>query len=330
MIASAVGSYPRIGEGAEAQQLRRAIQRFQAGGLTRAELRAVEDRVTAEVLGEQAAAGVDWVTDGLVRWEDGQTYFTDRLHGFRRGQLLRYFDTNTYYRQPVAVGPVRWQGPIAIADFLFAAAHSARPVRPVVTGPYTLARLCADEHYHDLAALALDLARALNPELRGLEAAGASQLQVDEPALTWYPQDEPLARRLLATLVEGVAAPVWVALTLGPVTPLLDAVAEWPVAGVWLDCVTEPGTLERLAARPPAGPLRLGLGVVDARNTRLEEPAAVAAALARVAERAGPERVAATTSAGLEFLPRRRAFEKLERLAQAARLAGAAIAGKGA
>ena len=94
MISSALGSYPRIGEGAQAQRLRRAIQRFQAGAVTREELRRVEDDVTAEVLAEQAAAGVDWVTDGLVRWEDGQTYFTDRLHGFRRGQLLRYFDTN--------------------------------------------------------------------------------------------------------------------------------------------------------------------------------------------------------------------------------------------
>jgi 5-methyltetrahydropteroyltriglutamate--homocysteine methyltransferase len=330
MIASALGSYPRIGEGAEAQRLRRAIQKFQAGGLTRDELRAVEDGVTAEVLGEQAAAGVDWVTDGLVRWEDGQTHFTDRLHGFRRGQLLRYFDTNTYYRQPVAVGPVRWQGPIAIEDFRFAAAHSTQPVRPVVTGPYTLARLCADEHYHDLEAFALDLARALNTELRGLEAAGATMLQVDEPALTWHPEDEPLARRLLAQLVGGVTVPVWVALYLGPVTPLLDRVAEWPVAGVWLDCVTEPAAVARLAARPPAEPLRLGLGVVDARNTRLEEAAALSATLARVAERAGADRVAATTSAGLEFLPRQRAREKLARLAEAARLAGAAVSGKGA
>src|SRR5262245_9996331 len=69
MIASALGSYPRIGEGAEAQKLRRSIQKFQAGGMTREALRQVEDEVTVEALGAQAGAGLDWVTDGLIRWE---------------------------------------------------------------------------------------------------------------------------------------------------------------------------------------------------------------------------------------------------------------------
>ncbi len=330
MISSALGSYPRIGEGAEAQRRRRATQKFQAGGLAREEVAAIEDEVTAEVLREQAAAGVDWVTDGLVRWEDGQTYFSDLLEGFRRGQLIRYFDTNTYYRQPVAVAPVRYAGPITVADYRFAAAHSAQPVRPVVTGPYTLARLSDDRHYGNPEALAADLAAALNQELRALADAGASMLQVDEPALTGHPEDEPLARRLLTRLTAGVHAPVWVALYPGSVVPLLARVAEWPVAGVWLDCVTDPAALERLAARALPGTVRLGLGVVDARNTRLETAAQVAAALTRVAERQGAGRLAATTSAGLEFLPRERAREKLTRLAAGARAVAAGGVAKGA
>jgi 5-methyltetrahydropteroyltriglutamate--homocysteine methyltransferase len=281
------------------------------------------------VLAEQAAAGVDWVTDGLVRWEDGQTYFADRLEGFRRGQLIRYFDTNTYYRQPVAIAPVRYAGPIAVEDFRFATAHSARPVRPVVTGPYTLAALSDDQHYKNREALAADLAAALNEELKALAAAGASQIQVDEPALVWHPADEPLVRRLLARLTQGVGAPVWVALYLGAVTPLVERVAGWPVAGVWLDCVSDPQALGRLARHPPDGTVRLGLGVVDARNTRLESAADLVAALSSVAERVGVARLVATTSAGLEFLPRDRAREKLTRLADAARAVGARAVGKG-
>ena len=73
MIASTLGSYPRIGDGAERQRLRRSIQKFQTGELSRDELRRVEDQVVREVIDEQAGSGVDGLTDGLVRWEDGQT-----------------------------------------------------------------------------------------------------------------------------------------------------------------------------------------------------------------------------------------------------------------
>ena len=323
MIASALGSYPRIGEGAEAQKLRRSIQKFQAGGMTREALRQVEDEVVAEVLSEQAAAGLDWVTDGLVRWEDGQTYFADRLDGFRRGQLIRYFDTNTYYRQPVAVGPICWRAPISVEDWKFAQARSGKSVRPVVTGPYTLARLSEDAHYGDFERFAADVATALNEEIRALEAAGAKTIQLDEPAILSDPTDEPLARRLLARALAGTGAEIWVALTMGSPAKLLDRALEWAVAGLWLDAVTDRAVIERLATRAAPGTVRLGLGIVDARNTRLESADALREALGRVADRQGAERLVATTSAGLEFLPRDRAQQKLARLAEAAHTIGA-------
>jgi 5-methyltetrahydropteroyltriglutamate--homocysteine methyltransferase len=324
MIASALGSYPRIGEGAEAQKLRRSIQKFQAGGITREALREVENQVVGEAITEQEAAGLDWLTDGLVRWEDGQTYFSDRLEGFKRGQLIRYFDTNTYYRQPVATGPVRWKAPISVEDWKFAQARTKKPVRPVVTGPYTLARLSENTHYADFDSFAADVATAIHEEVRALEAAGAKAIQIDEPALVQDPADEPLAKRLLARTLAGTKAEIWVALYMGSPAKLLDRALEWAVAGLWLDGVSDGSALvERLASKPAAGSVKLGLGIVDARNTRLESTDQLRETLARVADRQGAERLVATTSAGLEFLPRERAQEKLARLAQAAHTLGA-------
>jgi 5-methyltetrahydropteroyltriglutamate--homocysteine methyltransferase len=324
MIASALGSYPRIGEGAEAQKLRRSIQKFQAGGMTREALREVENLVVSEAVAEQEAAGLDWLTDGLVRWEDGQTYFADRLEGFKRGQLIRYFDTNTYYRQPVATGPVRWKAPISVEDWKFAQSRTKKPVRPVVTGPYTLARLSENAHYGDFESFAADVATATHEEIRALEAAGAKAIQIDEPALVQDPSDEPLAKRLLARTLAGTKAEIWVALYMGSPAKLLDRALEWAVAGLWLDCVSDDGaTAERLADRAAAGTVKLGLGVVDARNTRLESADALRDVLGPVADRQGLDRLVATTSAGLEFLPRDRAQQKLARLAQAAHTLGA-------
>ncbi len=323
MIASALGSYPRIGEGAEAQKLRRSIQKFQAGGMTREALRQIEDEVTVEALDAQAGAGLDWVTDGLVRWEDGQTYFADKLEGFKRGQLIRYFDTNTYYRQPVATGPIRWKSPISVEDWKFAQAHSKKPVRPVVTGPYTLARLSEDTHYGDFERFAADVAAALNEEIRALETAGAKTIQIDEPAVVLDPNDEPLAKRLLARAIAGTKAEIWVTLHMGSPAKLFDRALEWAVAGLWLDLVSDRALLDRLASQAAPGAVKLGLGIVDARNTRLESTDALRETLGRVADRQGADRIVATTSAGLEFLPRDRAREKLARLAEAAHTIGA-------
>ena len=67
------------------------------------------------------------VTDGMIRWDDGQTYIARNLEGFEATGLLRYFDTNTYYRQPVATGPISWKGPITVSDYRFAAGCTSLP-----------------------------------------------------------------------------------------------------------------------------------------------------------------------------------------------------------
>ncbi|MDX1390429.1 MAG: hypothetical protein R3344_14665, partial [Acidobacteriota bacterium] len=149
MKVAAFGSFPRVGEGPENQRLRRGIQQWQAGKIGDADLRSIQEDVTREAIAIQEKAGVDWPTDGLIRWEDGQTYFADRLEGFHRGGLLRYFDTNTYYRQPEIDGDIRWTKPITVAVFEFARAQTDRHLRPIVTGPFTLAGLSLDTHYDD-------------------------------------------------------------------------------------------------------------------------------------------------------------------------------------
>jgi 5-methyltetrahydropteroyltriglutamate--homocysteine methyltransferase len=113
-----------------------------------------------------------------------------------------------------------------------------------------------------------------------------------------------------------VTAPVWVALYMGPTTALLDRVEAWPVAGVWLDCLTDPEVLDKLAERSFGNGKSLGLGIMDARNTKLETVDQMRIRLGKVANKTPVERIVVTTSAGLEFLPRQRAQEKLARLSE--------------
>lgn len=317
MITTAVGHYPRIGDTPEQQRLRRAIQAHQAQKVSDEELAAVQNDVTAEILAEQARAGLDQVTDGQIRWDDSQTYLAHGLDGFERGGMIRYFDTNTYYRQPIAVRAVSWQRPILVDDFRFAQAKSEKPVRVVLTGPYTLARLSLDRHYEDLVDFTMDLAQALNQEARALVAAGATVLQVDEPAVTLHPADEPLVSRALSRVFDGLEITRAAYLYHGPQKGLMDVAGLWPVDVVGFDAVSDPGVLDRLAIEDY--PKAVGLGIVNARNTRLETVDEIHAILDRVTRKVPLDRIHLGPSCGLEYLPRTRAYDKLARLVEAAR-----------
>jgi 5-methyltetrahydropteroyltriglutamate--homocysteine methyltransferase len=187
----------------------------------------------------------------------------------------------------------------------------------VVTGPFTLAGLSLDEHYGDPRAFIGALTVAMNQELQALSKAGARMVQIDEPVLTRQELDAAYVGQVLDQLVEGVTSEVWVALYMGPVSQLLDQIGEWPVAGVWLDCVSDPRAVTELAAKPLGGEKKLGLGLIDARNTKLERPGDITRSLNLVTQKTPVDRLAVTTSAGLEFLPRDRAQEKLRLMSEA-------------
>jgi 5-methyltetrahydropteroyltriglutamate--homocysteine methyltransferase len=59
----------------------------------------------------------------------------------------------------------------------------------------------------------------------------------------------------------------------------------------------------------------LALGLIDGRNTRLEDPASVTRQLERIASSLSSARAYLNPSCGLEYLPRDRAHLKLKHLA---------------
>ena len=313
LITTVVGNYPKIG--GKGPSVRASIARFDVGRLTAEELAQVADQATAEVLEEQARAGIDLVTDGQIRWDDGQTYFAQGIQGFALSGLLRYFDTNTYYRQLVATGPLRWKEPICVRDFEFARANSARPVKPVVTGPYTLGLLSANQHYPHLRDMVLDLALALNEEARALEGAGATIIQFDEPLITSPKgRDFPLFQEASRIVTRGLTARTAVYAHFGDIRGLYPDFLKLPFDVIGLDFVMGAANFDILRQFP--SDKELGFGILDARNTRLETVEQISDVLDRISRLVPLERVQVSPSCGLEFLPRPTAYAKLARLVE--------------
>ncbi|MEK6851084.1 MAG: hypothetical protein AABY30_00955 [Candidatus Thermoplasmatota archaeon] len=324
MQTTVVGSYPRVADSREGQRLRRAIASWERRELSDAALRKVEVDVLHEVVREQASLGVDVVTDGQVTWYDAVSHFAAKFEGMEIGGLLRYFDTNTYYRQPRTRGKARWVRPITVEDWLAASSVSPVPVKAVLIGPYTLAAMsaCPASHLHDLQ---WDLAAALGHEVDALVHAGAAHVQVDEPAFVLgkaLPKGyDDLAREML----QGKGrARTTLSVAFGGVGPFLADLLELPFDVVGLDLVQGAGTMDAL--RKVETDKGIAFGLVDARNTKLEDPMAVAKTIYGFASRVPLDRSYVCPSNGLEFLPRTRAMDKLKVLVYAAKLVREATA----
>src|SRR5262249_33840567 len=130
----------------------------------------------------------------------------------------------------------------------FAKSVATRPLKVAVIGPLSLANQLADRHYRDKAALVCDLAKALNHEMRALEAAGADLLQIDEPV--WHSDvglAQELGRAAIRSMVAGISVPVLVHVCYGyaivykrkspskDYARVLELLAECPISGISLE-----------------------------------------------------------------------------------------------
>lgn len=352
MFATLVGAYPRTPLPGRPFRLRAAYGQLERGEIDREGFREVQDHLVRELLEEQIDAGLALLTDGQVRWEDPQTAIARGLEGFEITGLLRYFDTNTYYRQPRALAEPAWTHPITVPDWRFADATvrelaAARnmeplPVKACLVGPYTLARLSESGNV-GRERLTLALAEALNRELRALADAGAPVIQVDENALTAIAPGDDAERRLATAALERLTADVdgadlCLAVTMGSAAHAgHDVVFGAPFASHLFDVVTGPDNWRLIESAPRER--EIVVGIADARNTRPDDEAEMirASRRAALAGDRGLDLVGLAPSTGLDYLPRDRAKMKIEALAAAARAAEesdpaavpAAVAGRG-
>lgn len=317
------GSYPRIGDDAEEQTLRRAIAQREKGEKTEADVRAAEDRMTELALGDQIEAGLNVVTDGQIRWYDPVSHLTGKLDGVTITGLLRFFDTNTYFRQPAVHGAIRRTKPLVVDEYRFARQKSSRPVKAVLTGPYTLARLSieagrtnggARSGPGDVFTRRLEgYTIALAEEVAALAEAGATMIQVDEPLILKHADDFARFEQTVAALAARKgSAEFALAVYFGDAAPLYEKLDRLPVDVLGLDFTYSATLVDRVAQ---SSAKKLALGLVDGRNTKLEDAGAVAKQLERIAHAKGLRQAYLTPSCGLEYLPRDRAQAKLRHLA---------------
>lgn len=317
LLIASIGSYPRIGELKDQQRHRRGFTHFQNKEISAHAFRDVEQSVTQELIREQILCNLDEVTDGMASWADPISHFCKNTGGIRLAGLARYFDNNFYYRVPVFTAKPKIGAAVLVPEYQYAQSISSKPVRAVVTGPLTLAAFSKSETaaFAKVSARAAFFSDVIAAEIKALSAAGAQTIQVDEPGWAANPALFSDAAKVFQKLAAASSSRLELHLPFAAGADLVNKTKDFPFRAVHFDFTKDGKKLfdALLAASPKYD---VGFGLINARNTRLEAVEPLIDMLRTWVERTQPLQLYATTSCGLEFLPRDTALAKLKLLAR--------------
>src|SRR2546427_202514 len=329
--------FPPIGAGRE---LKRATEGYWGGKVPRepllrtgAELRAAHWRL-------QRDAGLDLVpvndfscydrvldtcalvgaVPGRYGWSSGavdlDTYFAMARGSQGKGgggrdvtamEMTKWFDTNYHYIVPeFEPGQTFHLASTKVTDEFQEARALGLSAKPVLVGPVSFLLLGKARGARFDRLELLDGLLGVYAEVLGrLAAAGATWVQLDEPALVLdrTPEERSAFRTAYRVLSEQAPGLKLLLTTyFDGLRDNLDTALELPVAGLHVDLVRAPAQLDALLGRWPAGRV-LSLGVVDGRNIWKADLAAALATLERASARLGVERVWVAPSCSLLHVP---------------------------
>ncbi|MEB3860379.1 MAG: methionine synthase [Desulfurococcales archaeon] len=312
-----VGSYPKLGPAQE------AIKKRREGSISEEEFHEMVRPAILEAVKDQVWAGIDILSDGEQSREDMVVYFAERLRGYSRGSWVRVFD-NEYFRKPIIAGRLERVREMIVSDWEYAASVSeGRPVKGIITGPYTMLEWSFDLHYRDRREAILDIARVIREEVEELVKRGARFIQVDEPALSTRPEREEaeLLKEALDVIFKGLDAKRIVHICFGRIERILPYILEYPVDQ--FDFEMKNSNYRLLPYLKEYGyDKEIGFGVVDVHSLQVESVSEIVEAVERLmkADIVGPEKVYMDPDCGLKRLPREVAREKMRRIAEAAKI----------
>ncbi|KXB03211.1 hypothetical protein AKJ45_02235, partial [candidate division MSBL1 archaeon SCGC-AAA261F19] len=146
----------------------------------------------------------------------------------------------------------------------------------------------------------------------------AEEIQVDEPAILQNPDDMGILLENTQKIAEAAGrSRLLFHVYFGDSTPVYDDMQELPVDGLGLDFTYSPELPDKIERE--GSEKELGLGLIDARNTKLESSEDIVPLLERLVPRVEGERAYLNPSCGIEYLPREKAFEKLRNMVEIAR-----------
>ncbi len=305
---------------------------------------------------EQERAGLDILTDGDARFDlevGGRSWFfyaIERLNGvagyrdtshfleyadFKPGHIL--YEVQEAYHPPAVVDKIT-RGPLHYAAIWKTAQKMTdKPVKFGAISATCLPMMLWNEHYKNDHDMVMDIAAAMNEELKEVAAAGCPLIQVEEPphhfACCATPpatdKDLEFFTKAFNREVAGVNTEIWAHTCWGNPNQQsfywerpsyersLPHLLQLNADAVTLECSSNQGRDLPLLKHHKTDK-KIGIGVINHTVTTVEPPQMIANLIRKALEYVPPERLIITADCGFgrEGLSRRIAFYKCVALVQ--------------
>ena len=306
---TSVGSFPKP------DYILKARSQFARKEISREDLKKLEEQATREWIEFQDSIGTDLVVDGEQYRGDMVAYFAEELPGLEMGGLVRSYG-NRYYRKPIAMGPIGREKPMTVDWWKYAQSLTDKPVKGMLTGPYTIMDWSFNEHYATRRDFTLDLAKVIRDEALDLEKAGAKYIQIDEPAASTRMDELDLVIEAMQIVTEPLSAHTITHICYGDFHRAYPKMLDIPVDQIDLEFAnSEYSLLDEFSDAPFTK--AIGLGVTDVHSHEQETIDEIADGIRRSLKHIPPERMFVDPDCGLKTRTVDEAKEQLTNIKKA-------------
>jgi len=269
---------------------------------------------TEEYISAQKTAGLGFVSDPLLKWDDIFRPFSN-LSSVTPTALNRIYEMNTFYRVLSFDG----QDLVGGGNIVQSNLDSSLPKNKTaaIPEPFTFAELHTSNKFKRKEDFTINLAKMLRVEIDSLVKSGFEAIQLLGPSIAYNNEvDFGLVSDALKILTSGLEAKTILHTYFGDVSKKIESLLDLPVSGLGFDITTTPASsIEKHSFSDKL----LTVGIINSFNTAIEKPQECIKQVDEINAKTKPKESYVSNNFDLEYVPKEFAMNKISVLGEIAR-----------
>nr|AIF00067.1 cobalamin-independent synthase MetE-like protein (metE) [uncultured marine thaumarchaeote KM3_12_B11] len=269
---------------------------------------------TKEYISAQKNAGLGFVSDPLLKWDDIFRPFSN-LSSVTPTALNRIYEMNTFYRVLSFDG----QDLVGGGNIVQSNLDSSLPKNKTaaISEPFTFAELHTSNKFKRKEDFTINLAKMLRGEIDSLVKSGFEAIQLLGPSIAYNNEvDFGLVSDALKILTSGLEAKTILHTYFGDVSKKIESLLDLPISGLGFDITTTPASsIEKHSFSDKL----LTVGIINSFNTAIEKPQECIKQVDEINAKTKPKESYVSTNFDLEYVPKEFAMNKISVLGEIAR-----------